>query len=209
MPRHVDERDARRRSRRAARTRGRTARAGRRARSGRGSRTRPSAVLGLPSGVRPLRGRKLIGCATDEFRTPAPSNPATPNDRTERRAGMTMERRTPLARTDRPLHGRPDDRARHDDRERGAAVDQGRPRLLRGLARVGRQRVPAHLRRLHAARRTARRPLRPPAAVRRRDRALHRRVARLRARRVAGTARRRARACRGSAARSWRPSRCR
>ena len=39
--------------------------------------------------------------------------------------------------------------------------------------------------------------------------ALHRRLARVRARGVAGDARRGARACRGSAARSWRPSRCR
>ena len=52
-----------------------------------------------------------------------------------------------------------------DDRERRAAVDPGRPRLLRDLAGLGRQRLPAHLRRLPAARRPARRPLRPPAPV--------------------------------------------
>ena len=76
--------------------------------------------------------------------------------------------------------GDPDDRARHDDRERRAALDPRGPRLLRDVARVGRERLPAHVRRLPAARRPARRPLRPPPAVPRRDRAVHRRLARLR-----------------------------
>ena len=74
--------------------------------------------------------------------------------------------------------------ARHDDRERRAAVDPERPRLLADLARVGRERLPAHLRRLPAARRAARRPLRPspalpgrasPSSPRRRSRAGSRR----------------------------------
>ena len=98
-----------------------------------------------------------------------------------------------LARADRPLPGRPDDRARRDDRERRAAVDPGRPRLLRDVARLGRERLPAHVRRLPAARRPAGRPLRAPAAVPDRHRALHGRLARLRPRRLAGAPRRRAR----------------
>ena len=88
----------------------------------------------------------------------------------------THDRRLPqpLARALRSLRRHPDDRARHDDRERRAAVDQGRPRVLRDVARMGRQRLPAHLRRLPPARRAARRPLRPPPAVPDRHRALHR-----------------------------------
>ena len=78
---------------------------------------------------------------------------------------MTDGQPHPLARAVRPLPRRPDDRARHDDRERRAAVDPGGPRLHGDLARLGRERLPAHLRRLPAARRPARRPLRPPAAV--------------------------------------------
>ena len=48
----------------------------------------------------------------------------------------------------------------------------------RDLARLGRERVPAHLRRLPAPRRPARRPLRPPPAVPRRHHALHAGLAR-------------------------------
>ena len=51
---------------------------------------------------------------------------------------------------------------------------------------MGRERLPAHVRRLPAPRRAARRPLRPPAAVPDRDHALHRRLRRLRARDLAG-----------------------
>ena len=84
---------------------------------------------------------------------------------------MTIDRQPPtLARARRALPRRPDDRPRHDHRERRAAVDPRGPRLLRELARVGRERVPADLRRVPAARRTARRPLRAPAAVPRRSR---------------------------------------
>ena len=39
------------------------------------------------------------------------------------------------------------------------------PRLLRDFARLGGERIPAHVRRLPAARRPARRPVRPPPAV--------------------------------------------
>ena len=65
----------------------------------------------------------------------------------------------------RAVPGQPDDRARHDHRERRAALDPAGPRFLRVLAGLGGQRLPAHLRRLPAARRPARRPVRPPAAV--------------------------------------------
>ena len=57
---------------------------------------------------------------------------------------------------------------------------------------MGRERVRPHLRRLPAPRRAARRPLRAPAALPGRDRALHGLVARVRARRLAARARRRA-----------------
>ena len=83
---------------------------------------------------------------------------------------MSRPRRPkPLARPLRPVPGEPDDRPRRHDRERRAAVDPRRPRLLRDVARVGRERVPAHVRRVPAARRAARRPLRAPAAVPDRD----------------------------------------
>ena len=97
-----------------------------------------------------------------------------------------------LVRTPRPLRRHLDDRARHDDRERGAAVDQGRSRVLGDLAGVGRQRLPAHLRRLPAARWAARGSLRAPASIPDRDRAVHRRLDRVRSRRLAGVPDRRA-----------------
>ena len=53
--------------------------------------------------------------------------------------------------------------------------------LLGDVARLGRQRVPADFRRLPAARRPARRPVRPPADVPGRNHALHARLARVRA----------------------------
>ena len=87
-----------------------------------------------------------------------------------------------------PVRGHLDDRPRLDDRERRAAVDPRRPALLRDLARVGRERLPADVRRLPAAGRPARRPLRPPPALPRRHRALHARVARLRPLDLAGDA---------------------
>ena len=75
----------------------------------------------------------------------------------------------------------PDDRPRRDDRERRAALDPRGPRLLRVIAGLGRQRLPAHLRRLPAAGRPARRSLRPPPALHRRNEPLHPRIAGLRA----------------------------
>ena len=57
-----------------------------------------------------------------------------------------------------------DDRARHDHRERGAALDPGRP-VFRQVAGLGGQCVPAHLRRVPAARRAPWRPFRPAPAV--------------------------------------------
>ena len=99
----------------------------------------------------------------------------------------------PLDRPPRPLPGRPDDRRRRLDRERRPAVDRRRSRLLRDLARLGGERVPADLRRLPAARRPARRPVRAAPAVPARDRALHRRLDRLRSLDEPGDAGRRAR----------------
>ena len=55
---------------------------------------------------------------------------STPRDRPKGSPDGTGQPH-PLVRADRPLPGQPDDRARHDDRERRAAVDQGRSRLLR------------------------------------------------------------------------------
>ena len=52
-----------------------------------------------------------------------------------------------------------------DDRGRRAALDPRGPRLLGDLARVGRERLPADVRRVPPARRQARRPLRAPTAV--------------------------------------------
>ena len=66
------------------------------------------------------------------------------------------------------------------------AVDPRGPRVLGDVVGMGRECVSAHLRRVPAARRTARRPLRAPAPLHRRDRALHGRFARVRARRLAG-----------------------
>ena len=115
-----------------------------------------------------------------------------PRDRPKGRPDEQPRQPNPLARTPRPLPRRPDDRARRDDRGRRAAVDPRGSRLLGDVARLGRQRVPAHLRRLPAARRPARRPLRPPAPLPGRDRALHRRLARVRPREDAGVPDRRA-----------------
>src|SRR5437879_13873570 len=62
----------------------------------------------------------------------------------------------------RPLRRRADDRARHDDRECRPAVDPGKLALHGDLARLGCERLYAHLRRFPAAWRAARRPVRPP-----------------------------------------------
>ena len=89
--------------------------------------------------------------------------------------------RAPLRRL---LHGDP----RRHDHDRGAALDRGRPRLLGAGSAVGAERLRAHLRRPAAARRTGGRPARAPARVHGRCPVLHGRVARVRARLVAGGA---------------------
>lgn len=83
------------------------------------------------------------------------------------------------------LDGRPDRlcgavprRPRRLRRERGPAVDAGRPRALGGRTAVGDQRLRDRLRRVHAARRAGRRPLRAQGDVPARARALHRRLRR-------------------------------
>ena len=68
----------------------------------------------------------------------------------------------PLDRALRALRGHADDRPRRDGRQRRAALDPGRPRLLAVEPRLGRQRLPDRLRRPAAAGRPARRPDRPP-----------------------------------------------
>ena len=65
-------------------------------------------------------------------------------------------------------------------------VDPRGSRLLGDVARVGRQRLPAHVRRLSPARREARRSLRAPPSLPRRHLALHPGLARLRARDLPG-----------------------
>ena len=68
-----------------------------------------------------------------------------------------------------PVRGRVPRLRRRVDRQRRATVDPPRPALLGAEPAVGAQRLPAHLRRLHAARRPGRRPARPPADAGRRD----------------------------------------
>ena len=89
-----------------------------------------------------------------------------------------------------PVHGRP----RHRDRERRAAVDPGRPRVLAGEPPVGDQRLRPRLRRLPAARRPGRRHARAPPDLPRRPRRVHARLAARRPRLVGGVADRGARA---------------
>ncbi len=87
----------------------------------------------------------------------------------------------PLAGPVRAVPGRPDDRARHDHRQRRAALHPHGSRLHRELAGLGGQRLPADLWRLPAAGRAAGRPVRPPAPVSVRHRPLHRGLPGLRA----------------------------
>ena len=63
------------------------------------------------------------------------------------------------------MHGRPDDRARRDRRERGAPVDQGGPRLHPEQPRLGGQRLSDRLRRSAAAGGAPRRPARSSARI--------------------------------------------
>src|SRR5919106_6168834 len=76
-----------------------------------------------------------------------------------------QQRPLPLARPLRSLPRRSDDRPRRDDRERRAAVDPRRSRLLADVARLGGELLPADVRRLPAPGRPAGRSLRPPAVV--------------------------------------------
>src|SRR3954451_23883333 len=71
------------------------------------------------------------------------------------------------------VHGRPGRR----DRERRAALDQGRPRVLAGGPPVGDQRLRPRLRRFPPPRRPGRRPPGTQARLPRRARRLHARVA--------------------------------
>ena len=78
-----------------------------------------------------------------------------------------------MVRADGAVPGRADDRARLDDRECRPAVHQTGPAVQRRLAGVGRQCLPADLRRLPAARRAAGRSVRPSAPVPGGHRGLH------------------------------------
>ena len=74
----------------------------------------------------------------------------------------------PPARARRALRRDVDDHPRRQHRDRGAARDPARPGLLPRRPDLDRQRLPDRLRRPAAAGRTARRPGRPQAGVRRR-----------------------------------------
>ena len=106
---------------------------------------------------------------------------------------MTLDSRTRWYALHRSLFRHADDRSRLDDRERRAAVHQGRPRLLGDLAGLGRECLPADVRRLPAPRRTAWRPVRSAPVLHRRHRPLHARLARVRTLDLAGDTDRRAR----------------
>ena len=80
------------------------------------------------------------------------------------------------------LHGAVHGHPRHRDRERRAALDPGRPRVLAGEPAVGDQRLCARLRRVPPARRPPRRPPRPAAGLHGRPHRLHDRLAPVRAR---------------------------
>ena len=73
------------------------------------------------------------------------------------------DRARALARLRRALPRRHHDRPRYDDRERRPADDQIQPRFQRDQPGLGGQCLSPDVRRLHAARRPARRPLRPAA----------------------------------------------
>ena len=88
------------------------------------------------------------------------------------------------------MHRDADDRAGHDDRERGAAVHPGGSRVYPGRAGLGGQRVPDRVRRAAAAGRAARGPGRPPGRVPDRAGGVHRGLAGLRVRGEPGDAHR-------------------
>ena len=89
----------------------------------------------------------------------------------------TNTRPQPLAGAVRALRRPADDRPRRHDRERGAAVDQGRPELHAVEPRLGGERLPDRLRRPAAACRAPWRPDRPAARLPDRPGRLHQRVA--------------------------------
>ena len=163
-----------------------------------------------PSTVRPARARgELIGATTDEFRAAGRSDSSRPTETEGSRhhdhstAAPAGSRSIVLCLGDLMIV--------LDTTIVNVALPsiRSRPRLLGDLARLGRERVPAHLRRLPAARRPARRPVRPPAPVPRRASRCSRSP-----RSRCGLATTQgmlvgARACRASAARSSRPSRSR
>ena len=91
-----------------------------------------------------------------------------------------------LDRTRRHRRGAVHGRAGRGDRQRRAAVDQGRSRLQRGKPPVGDHRLRDHVRRRPPPWRTDVRPARPAAPVHRRARPVHDRVAALGARVVGG-----------------------
>ena len=90
------------------------------------------------------------------------------------------------------LHGPADDGARRDDRERRAALDAARPRLLAGQPGLGDRRLHDRVRQLPPAGGTARRPARPQADVPDRPGRVHARVGGVRRGRQPGLADRRA-----------------
>src|ERR671935_599226 len=91
-----------------------------------------------------------------------------------------------------PLHGRVPRLRRRFDRQRRLADDPARPALLGTEPAMGAERLPAHLRRLHAARRPRRRPARPPPHPPRRHPRLRALLAHRRCPAGPGPARRRA-----------------
>src|SRR5215218_462328 len=107
-------------------------------------------------------------------------------NRVEGRAGGTSKRLETVAGAALGVRGSAHDRARRDDRERGAAGDTRLPRLLGRGALVGGERLPAHLRRLPPLGREGRRPLRAQAGLRLRARPLHVCLAFVRARGKSG-----------------------
>src|SRR6476469_7286747 len=95
------------------------------------------------------------------------------------RSAPLVGARAPLRRL---LHGDP----RRHDHDRGAALDRCRPQLLGAGLAMGAERIRTHLRRPALTRRTCGRPARSAARVHGRCTALHRRVAWVWARLVAG-----------------------
>ena len=111
------------------------------------------------------------------------------------------DRQEPLDRALRAVRGDADDRARRHRRERRAAVDPGRPRLLAVEPRLGRERLSDRVRRPAAAVRALRRHPRAQERLPRRARRLHRRIAAVRRARRARSCSSRPASSRASAAR--------